>query len=235
LGEVVVTGLLALAGGAEFDERMAEADREWLRRLGVHPRLVVLPTANESRPDLAAANGVFHFQRLGADAESVLVTDAASANDPERLRPVESADCLYIAGGNPRYLFSVLYESLGWQTIERRWREGMALCGSSAGAMVLCQAVFLRDSWSDALALLPGAVCFPHFNNRDAASVEAVRLAVNRRGLVGLGIDESTVLYLWEGVWRVSGPGRLSVLSPDGVAVFSAGDPVLGVPQPIGG
>jgi cyanophycinase len=227
-----MAGLVVLAGGAEFDGRMAIADRAWLAALPGRPRLLVLPTANQDRPDLAAANGVRHFRGLGAEVEALMVTNADRANDPELLRDLENADCLYMAGGNPRYLYSVLYESLAWQSISRRWQEGMALCGSSAGAMVLCQAIYLGDTWTDAIGLIPDAVCMPHFNNRESAAVEKARAAVTARGLLGLGIDESTALYWSEGVWRVEGAGRVSVLSGAGIKTLAAGEVVAGLPQP---
>src|SRR2546425_11914402 len=98
-------GPLILAGGAEFDERMATADRVWLRLLGLGlPRLGLLPTANEERPQIAARNGARHFRGLVTNAEPLMVTDKASAADPKMVQQIEGLDAVYMAGGPPAYL-----------------------------------------------------------------------------------------------------------------------------------
>ena len=52
-----MAGPLLLAGGAEFDGRMADADKAVIDRLNVErARVVILPTANQDHPALAAAN-----------------------------------------------------------------------------------------------------------------------------------------------------------------------------------
>ena len=216
-------GPLILAGGAEFDERMAAADRAFLEATGrTKPRLAVLPTANDGRPALAAANGVAHFRSLGVDAEAVMVTTRESANDERLVAALSEVDAIYFAGGNPRYLYSVLEGSQAWQTIQQRWREGMALGGSSAGAMVLCAAIYVQGSWGGALGLVADAVALPHFDRRDAASVRQAQQAVSARGHLGLGIDESTALVWSADVWQVAGRGRVQVLAADGVEVYAS-------------
>jgi cyanophycinase len=225
-------GPLLLAGGAEFDERMDEADRAWLasRRIGV-PRVGVFPTANIERPDRAAANGVAHFRRLATHAEAVMVTTRDTTEDERILTQIEKLDFAYFAGGEPLHLADVLRNSPAWQALHRRWREGMGVGGSSAGAMVMCEAIFVREQWAEGVGAVPGTVCLPHFNRRDESAIERARVAVTARGHIGLGVDESTGL-VWDGRWRVAGPGKLWVLSNEGAARYSAGAEPPGVPAP---
>ena len=227
-------GPLILAGGAEFDERMAAADRAWLaaRRI-VRPRLGLFPTANTERPDRAAANGVRHFRRLVTRPEAVMVTTRETTEDGRVLSQVPDLDYAYFAGGDPLHLAETLAGSRVWEALVRRWREGMGLGGSSAGAMVMCNSVFVRERWAAGLALVPGVVALPHFNRRDAASADRARREVSARGLVGLGIDESTAL-VWtpEGGWRAAGEGSVHLLSDAGVQRYDDGAAVPGVPTP---
>jgi len=226
-------GALILAGGAEFDDRMAVADRIWLRLLGLGmPGLGLIPTANEDRPDVAARNGVRHFRGLVTNSESVMVTSASSAADVKIVGQIESLDAVYMAGGNPVYLARTLAGSPVWQAIERRWREGMGLGGSSAGAMALCEAIYVQERWVEGLSLVLGMVVLPHFNRRDDPAAERARQAVIARGSIGLAIDESTAAIWHSGMWLAAGMGRVIVLSAEGAKVYQAEDEIEGLPQP---
>jgi cyanophycinase len=230
----VTAGPLILAGGAEFDERMAEADRPWLaaRRI-FRPRVGVFPTANTERPDRAAANGVAYFRRLVTHSEAVMVTTRDTAADERIVAQIAKLDFAYFAGGEPAYLAETLLGSPVWDALVRAWRGGMGIGGSSAGAMVMCEAIFVRETWHEGLGLVSGAVCLPHFNRRDEASVERARAAVTGRGHIGLGVDESTALVWVAGDgWRVAGRGSVAVLSEDGVSRYGDGEAVEGLPGP---
>jgi len=228
-----VPGPLILAGGAEFDDRMAVADRVWLKLLALGmPKLGLLPTANEDRPEIAARNGARHFRRLVTEAEPLMVTAAASAANEEIVGQIESLDAVYMAGGNPTYLAHTLAGSPVWQAIGRRWREGMGLGGSSAGAMALCEAIYVQERWVEGLALVRGLVVLPHFNRRDDAAAERARQAVATRGFIGLGVDESTAAIWHAGAWRAAGLGRVVVLGADGAKVYQEGDEIQALPQP---
>jgi cyanophycinase len=227
-------GPLILAGGAEFDERMAEADRVWLAaRRKFRPRVGVFPTANTEHPDKAAANGVSHFRRLVTHSEPVMVTTPDTAGSERVLNQLPKLDYAYFAGGSPTHLAEVLSGSPAWRAMVENWRRGMGLGGSSAGAMVMCQAIFVQERWAAGLAVVPGAVCLPHFNRRDQAGSERARQAVSARGFVGLGIDESTAL-VWTGEngWRVAGRGTVSVLTESAIVRYEDGASPKGLPDP---
>ena len=226
-------GPLILAGGAEFDERMSDADRVWLAAGGrFRPRVGIFPTAATDRPDRAAANGVSYFRKLVTHSEPIMVTTRDTASDPRLLDQVHKLDFAYFAGGEPLYLADALAGTAAWQALVEAWQSGMGLGGSSAGAMVMCQAIYVREQWAAGLALGPGAVCLPHFTRRDEAGAQRARTAVTARGLIGLGIDESTAL-IWTASdgWRAAGRGRVTVLSESGVTTFDEGH-VNAVPDP---
>ncbi len=212
---------------------MAAADRALLALLGPRAWVVILPTAADRRPDLAGATGVAHFRSLGADAEAVLITDRATAHDDALVNQLAAADLVYMAGGNPRHLLESLRDTPAWETLRRRWREGMALGGSSAGAMVLCQAMLFQGKLIEALSLVPRSAVLPHFERRDAGSAEAAHKIFIDAGLVGVGIDESTAL-VWapDGGWRVAGRGKVEVLSSEPISQYWDGGVVASLPPP---
>ncbi len=228
-------GPLILAGGAEFDDRMAEADRVWLAAKAHLPARAwgYFPTANTERPDKAGANGASHFRRLVTHSEAVMVTTRDTTADARIAEQIAKLDYAYFAGGNPTYLAETMAGSAAWEALLRAWEAGMGLGGSSAGAMVMCEAVYVQERWAAGLAVVPGAVVLPHFNRRDEASIERARKAVAGRGLAGIGVDESTALvWLPDEGWRAAGPGRVCVLTEAGVVWFADGEAVEGVPSP---
>ena len=229
-------GPIILAGGAEFDTRMAPADRVWLGLLGVaegvKPRLGVLPTAAEQRPELAASNGVSHFLSLKSAAEATMITGPQSASDEETIAAIDQLDAAYIAGGNPIHLADVLSGSPGVA------EAGKSLAaGNGVGRLQRRGHGSLRgDLLAKSLGRSPwpaeGAVTLPHFNKRDEAAAERARDDVTSDGLVGLGIDESTALIWHEGIWRVAGPGRVVVLNREGAAAYFDEQVISGLPDP---
>jgi cyanophycinase-like exopeptidase len=122
-----MTGWLALVGGAEFRPGCDEADRTLMDAVGgAGARVAILPTAAavEGSPRMAAANGVRHFNRLGAHAEGVMIVDAATANEPSLAAQLAEAQLVYMAGGDPGHLLRSLSDSLAWRgsagRVERR-------------------------------------------------------------------------------------------------------------------
>lgn len=203
-----MAGPLALMGGAEFRPPCDPVDRAILALTGApNGPVVVLPTAAAGqRPDLAAANGVAHFRRLGTDAEAVMATDPRSANDPSLVPPIARARLIFLAGGDPGYLLRTLRGSLLWEAILAAHGRGAALVGSSAGAMVLCRQ--LRWGGPPALEVAPVAAVVPHYSGTRVAPLGPTD------DTPALGIAEHTAALLHEGRWRVLGPGRVTLLLP---------------------
>ena len=212
-----MAGLLGLVGGDEFRSSCVEMDGAVVERIGgASSRVLVLPTAAAGeRPELAAANGVNHFTRIGADAAPLMVVDGATANEQQFADELGGASLLYIAGGNPGYLLDALRDSLVWSAIRDAWQNGMGLVGSSAGAMVLAQ--WMRrppDAWGEGLNAAPGLVVLPHHERASEERTRSVRERMDGRGAV-LGIDGATGCFTdGEGAWEVLGEGNVTVYLP---------------------
>jgi cyanophycinase len=209
-----MAGWLALAGGAEFQPGCDEADRLLVDAAGgPDVRAAILPTAAaaEGAPRAAAANGVRHLRRLGANAFGVMIVDAATANNPSLVAQLAPAQLIYIAGGDPGYLQRSLCDSLAWRAMLAAWRGGAVLAGASAGAMVLCEAIWNPTSRriEPGLGVVKGAAVIPH-HRPGSEWVGRLRAALSDEIPI-LGIAEQTSL-IWDGsIWRVAGPGDVTI------------------------
>jgi cyanophycinase len=132
-----VSGPLALVGGAEFTPAVTEVDRLLLGATGAS-EVVVLPTAAAfEHPERAVANAVQWFESLGVTARGLPLLARPDASDPGNVEAIRKARLLYLAGGSPLHLKSVLKDTPAWEAIQEAHAGGAGLAGSSAGAMVL--------------------------------------------------------------------------------------------------
>ena len=223
-----MTGPIALVGGDEFRVGCEPMDRALLEATGLErPRVLVLPTAAaRSRPDLAAANGVRYFAGLGADAEGLMVLDAEQAGEDSLTAPVDDADVLYISGGDPSYLLSVLQGSQLLERLLAAHERGAVLAGSSAGAMVLGSWMRFRQ-WAATLGVARGVAVLPHHERSDPESVaEQLRDGMPDETAV-LGVDAMSGCLGGPVRWTVHGGGAVTVYRADGWQRYSAGESFL--------
>jgi len=218
-----VPGPVALVGAGEFLPAMAEFDRGLLAATGrPRPRVVILPTASypdgEDVFERWAELGVGHFRELGAEVEPVLVRDRADAADGAMVQAIGEADLVYLSGGNPAHLLSVLADSPVGAAIAHAHARGAVLAGCSAGAMVLAGRTFdfrravlpwpLR--WRAGLGVVANAAVIPHYDAWPEP-LSALLALQAPRGSVVLGIDEGTALVGRDGAWQVYGRARVTV------------------------
>ncbi len=223
-----MSGAIALVGGDEFRPGCEKMDRAVLEASGVaSPSLLVLPTAAaRENPSLAAANGMRHFTALDADADALMVLDSADANDEGLLAPLDSADVVYLTGGNPAHLLDVLSGSLLEERLLEANRRGVVLAGSSAGAMVLGEWMRFRG-WRRALGVVPGVAILAH-HERAAPGAVAAELAESApEGVSALGVDGKTGCLGGPGEWRVVGEGSVTVYRAGEWRRYAAGANVL--------
>ena len=217
-------GPIGLVGGDEFRGPAAAFDRLLLSLAPRSPASVaILPTAAvDGNPHMAAAHGVSHFERLGAQPYPVMIQDAATANDERLVAELRRADIVYISGGNPTHLLESLNESAAWSCLVERSQQGMILAGSSAGAMVLAERMLFRGQDLAGLGHVRGVVVLPHFERSSAERVEQLRSSLPPE-LTLLGIAGATGCVRQAGEWLVEGPGEVSVITSSNTEVFAAG------------
>jgi len=217
-------GALVLVGGGEFGAGLRGLDASLLEASG-GDEVAVLPTAAAfERPERAVANAVAHFESIGARVREVPVLGRQDAHEPANVEAVRSARITYLTGGSPLHLRSVLKETPLWDALLEAWRDGAAIVGSSAGAMVLGDPMVdpRGGAFTLGLGLVENVAVIPHLGA--AAEHRTLRLAPPGVHLIGL--PEQTAVVKEVGGWRAAGalPEQV-VVHLDGVVVPLSGLP----------
>ena len=208
-----MAGRIALVGGDEFREGCEAMDEVILAATGKQtPVTLVIPTAAASeRPERAAQNGARHFSTLGADAHPLMVLDRKDAMDPGLVSEIDSADLVYLTGGNPAHLLDSLTESTLLARIEAALDRGAVLAGSSAGAMVMGSWMRFRE-WRRSLGIAEGIATLPHHERADSDSTlrELDTSAPGELDAV-FGVDGRCGVLSGPDGWKALGPGNITV------------------------
>ncbi len=211
-GHPSTVGPLALVGGGEWTAGCTFDAELWEAAGG--PEVLVLPTAAAyEHPQRAVETARGWFGPIGAAVRGLMVLGRPDAEAPDNAAAVRAARFVYLGGGSPLHLRSVLKDSAVWAALLAAWRDGATVAGSSAGAMVLGDPMIdpRGGALTLGLGLLAGLAVLPH---SDLLSPEkehrSVRLATGDLRVVT--IDERTALVRApDGAWRVSGAGQATV------------------------
>ena len=186
--------------------------------------LAVLPTAAfHENPQLAAANGLAHFERLGAKPYAVMIVDGATANDQNLVNQLRKADFVYLTGGSPTHLLDSLRGSRAWDCLVEMWQGGVVIAGSSAGAMVLCETMLYRGQLFDGLRLIRRVAVVPHFENSSPGSIERLQSDIPAN-LILFGIDSATGCIRIGSQWQVMGVGKVTIITKSNCLSVPAGE-----------
>jgi cyanophycinase len=205
-------GVLALVGGAEWQEGCS-FDAGLLEASGGREVLVLPTAAAYEHPDRAVATAERWFEGLGATVRGLPVLRRPDAEDQANVNALKEARFIYIGGGSPLHLRSVLKNSALWQALVAAWNDGAVLAGSSAGAMVLTDpmvdprggAFTLGLGLVAQLAVIPHADSWSHEKSHRTVTLAPPDLPV-------VAIDERTALVLRPGSgWEASGVGQVQV------------------------
>ena len=168
-------GVVGLLSSDEFLPVAEAFDRALLAVTG--PRVGLMLAADPRAAPHSARLGIAHYRRLGAQPFVVeaLRREEATA---EALPPY---DVLFLAGGDPSKLIACLRGTPLWEEALRRWREGAALAGSSAGAMALCRHSLepragdrVPTHWTDGLGPIERVGLAVHARNRPREWLEKI-------------------------------------------------------------
>ena len=215
----MTVGTLALVGGLPFTDGCT-FDAGLLAASG-GDEVVVLPTAAayehpQREVDAAAA----HFGARGGQVVGLDLLTRRDAVDPELVERVRSARFLYLAGGSPMHLRSVVKDSPVWDALVAAWQDGAVVAAASGAARVLCDPMVdpRGGAFTVGLGLLADLAVIPHHNDWSEDKAHRTLLLAPANLLV-VGIDDATALIRDpDGTWRVEGAGS--------VAVFRARDEV---------
>ena len=207
-----MAGVLALVGGNEWHEKCS-FDRGLLEASG-GTEVVVLPTAAAyEHPARAVEHAHQWFQSLGGSVRGLDVLRRHDAEDEANAAAVRSARFIYLSGGSPMHLRSVLKDSPVWDALVEAWDGGAVLAGASAGAMVLCDPMVdpRGGAFTLGLGLVEQVALIPHHEEWDEDQARRT-IELAPAGLPVVGIDTQTALIRDpSGTWRTEGAGRVVV------------------------
>jgi len=217
-------GPLALVGGDEWHPGCEAFDGELLAASGGDEVLVLPTAAAYQHPDKAVESARAWFAGLGGRVRGLMVLGRVDAEDEGNAAAVRRARFVYLGGGSPLHLRSVLKASAVWSALLDAWRDGAVVAGSSAGAMVLTDPMV--DPRGGALTVGLGMVeqlaVIPHFGHENAEKVHR-SVALAAPGLPVVGVPERTALLRDpDGTWRQAGVGTVQVFVSGRPAGFEA-------------
>lgn len=218
-----MSGVVALVGGGEWLPG-CDFDRGLLEASG-GTDVMILPTgAAYEHPERLVSAATEWFASLGATARGLDVLRRPDASDPAKVDAVRAARFIYLAGGSPMHLRSVLKDTAMWEALVAAWNDGAVVAGSTAGAMVLCDPMV--DPRGGALTLGLGLVeQMAVIPQHEAWSEDKERrtLQIAPKGLPIAGIDERTALIRDpDGSWRAEGAGDVVVYVNGEIAGLTA-------------
>jgi cyanophycinase len=224
-------GPLALVGGGEWTEGCS-FDAELLAASG-GDQVLVLPTAAAyEHPERTVMRAAEWFSQFGGKVEGLMVLGRADAEDAGAAAVVAGARFIYLGGGSPLHLRSVLKGSAVFDALATAWRGGAVLAGSAAGAMVLTDPMVdpRGGALTVGLGLVDRLAVVPHLGDtHDDAHGEKLHrsVALAPAGLPVVGIPERTALVREpDGSWHQAGAGSVAVFvdgapAPAGLEVLA--------------
>lgn len=207
-------GPLALVGGAEWREGCL-FDAELLEASGGQEVLVLPTAAAYEHPQRAVDAATSWFEGLGATVRPLMVLRRPDAEDPVNAAVVSEARFIYLGGGSPLHLRSVLKDSAVWAALVTAWRNGAVVAGSSAGAMVLTDPMVdpRGGAYTVGLGLVSQLAVIPHADTWSAEKAHRT-IALAPKGIPIIAVDEQTAIIRHLGRdkgWAAAGAGKVKV------------------------
>jgi cyanophycinase len=205
-------GVLALVGGNEWQEKCT-FDRALLEASGGSEVLVLPTAAAYEHPQRAVEHASQWFESLGGKVRGLDVLRRQDAEDEGNAAAVRAARFVYLSGGSPMHLRSVLKDSPVWDALVEAWDAGAVLAGASAGAMVLCDPMVdpRGGAFTLGLGLVEQVALIPHHEEWDEDQARRT-IELAPAGLPVVGIDTQTALIRSpEGSWTTAGAGNVVV------------------------
>jgi dipeptidase E len=187
--------ILAL-GGHDFDRRVGnDAICDLIVELAEppRPRICLLPTASGDPDDQIA-----RFRRAFGERDCVpeVISLFRLAENPVDLREeLLGQDVIYAGGGSMVNLVAI-WRAHGLDEVLREcWREGILICGQSAGAMIWFQGGITSSQGEPAVAaglgLLPGSACV-HYLTEPVRRRRFLRAIAAGDLEPGIGLEDQT-------------------------------------------
>jgi cyanophycinase len=216
-------GELLIIGGAEKKCPQGEVLNKFVELASKQKGGIgILPTASQI-PDEVSAEYIRTFKELGIDKVDVL--DVRSREDAEKAEfadRLSSLAAVFITGGDQSRLSDFIGKSKFHEALMNRWKSGMVLGGTSAGASIMAKHMIIASDMKlddDKLKVKLGygfgfldhLLIDQHFSQRGRFDRLLSAIAENKQ-LIGIGIDENTAILVKDGRFEVFGQHQVLVM-----------------------
>ena len=221
-GEADLRRLLLISNSTQYGRGFLDhVESEMRDFLGPSQRILFVPFAMFDR-DAYADKMRSRMSSMGLALESI-----HRVSDP--LRAVESAEAVFVGGGNTFRLLKSLQESAVIPALRRRVAQGMPYIGSSAGSIVACPTLkttkdmpVVEPSSFEALDLIDFQIS-PHYLDPDPGSTHMGETQEERIRQF-LEENEESVVGLREGSFlRIEGDS-ITLKGSTGARIFRRGE-----------
>ena len=240
-------GSLVIVGGGDRPEAMMRRFVELAGGAGA--RIAVVPNAS-SEPEETGRELVAELDGLGARA-FVYLADRAEAGTVAAAARLDSVTGIWFSGGDQARVTEALGGTPALRAMQRRYREGAVVGGTSAGAAIMSDSMITGNQtppgdttgyYGDeypaisrrrveivpGLGFLPEVIVDQHFIRRERHN-RLMSAVLERPALLGVGIDESTALEVGpDGRWRVLGESAIVIYDARKARVTDRTKPLLG-------
>lgn len=218
-------GTLVIVGGGDRDNAMF---RHFVKLAGgKDARLAVIPTAASSDPDYDYAghrSARYAREELGMQNVSVVHSHIREiAGTAEFVAPIRKADALWFTGGRQWRIADAYLGTLAETEIRNVLKRGGVIGGSSAGASIQGSFLVRGDTKGSQILIGDHQHGFGFIRNsaidqhviprrRQAGLIEVltdpdqkIETSINRKALLGIGIDEATAIVVRKNEFEVIG------------------------------
>ena len=203
---------VALVGGGAFSPLCHPIDTELLKRSGVTEVLVLPTAAAYEHPDAMVERAIAYFEGLGATVSSRRVLRRAEAEEPEHAKAVEDARFVYLAGGSPMHLRSVLKDTRLWKAIESVVASGGVVVAAAAAATVVTDPMTdpRGGAFTLGLGLVPSLAVVPEHETWSPERSRRTR-EIAPKGICVANIDSGAALLRTPSGWETLGTGMVTI------------------------
>lgn len=209
------SGRLVLVGGGTTTAEIAKRTLEVAG--GPDRRMLILPQVSEDPAGAGRESAGFWRAQGAKDVSCLDLADAKKA-----IAAVQSADLIWIPGGDQNRLMKALEGTGVIEAIRKRFVAGATVGGTSAGAALMSEVMITGDPEAKddpnaatptaaGLALWPEAIVDQHFLTRGRFG-RLMRAVLDHPTLLGVGIDEGTGIVVTGRAFEVFGASTATVL-----------------------
>ena len=210
-------GTLLLCGGGTIP--LAIREEFYVQGKGAEGTLVLIPTASARSDGGDFSTWIDYWSGFRwKNVEVLHVADRDGAFDKSLVEMMRKATAVWLSGGDQQRLSDRFVGTPIERELHELLARGGIVGGTSAGAAIASSTMIARGmiepQFADGLQFLPRTIIDQHFTqkNRHSRLIKAIETYPNR---IGIGIDESTGVFVGQHESRVVGDGSVYLFTAD--------------------